>query len=63
MARRDISRLCEAVLPPGFEQARRQIPRIQAFLRAKQVSSEHIDAAFDAFEADTPDQDPERPYR
>jgi hypothetical protein len=32
MASRDISRLCQAVLPPGFEQARRQLPRIQKFL-------------------------------
>ena len=32
MGSRDISRWCEAVLPPGFEQARRQLPRIQAFL-------------------------------
>ncbi len=32
MASRDISRLCQAVLPPGFEQARRQLPQIQQFL-------------------------------
>ena len=32
MASRDISRLCQAVLPPGFELARRQLPRIQQFL-------------------------------
>ena len=32
MASRDISRLCQAVLPPGFEQARRQLPPIQKFL-------------------------------
>ena len=32
MARREISRLCQAVLPAGFEQARRQLPQIQAFL-------------------------------
>jgi hypothetical protein len=32
MASRDISRLCQAVLPPGFEQARRQVPQIQQFL-------------------------------
>ena len=32
MASRDISRLCEAVLPPGFELARRQLPQIQQFL-------------------------------
>ena len=32
MASRDISRLCQAVLPPGFEQARRQLPQIQNFL-------------------------------
>jgi len=32
MASRDISRLCQSVLPPGFEQVRRQLPQIQAFL-------------------------------
>jgi hypothetical protein len=32
MASRDIARLCEGVLPPGFEQARRQLPQIQDFL-------------------------------
>lgn len=32
MASRDMSRLCQAVLPPGFEQARRQLPQIQDFL-------------------------------
>jgi hypothetical protein len=32
MASRDISRLCQAVLPPGFEQASRQLPQIQQFL-------------------------------
>ena len=32
MARRDISRLCQAVLPEGFEQAKRQLPQIQGFL-------------------------------
>jgi hypothetical protein len=33
MARRDISRLCQAVLPPGFEQIRRQLPQLQEFLQ------------------------------
>jgi len=32
MASRDISRLCQSVLPPGFEQVKRQLPQIQAFL-------------------------------
>jgi len=32
MASREIFRLCQSVLPPGFEQARHQLPRIQAFL-------------------------------
>ena len=32
MAGQDIARWCQAVLPPGFEQARRQLPRIQGFL-------------------------------
>lgn len=32
MANREISRLCQSVLPPGFEQARQQLPIIQAFL-------------------------------
>ena len=32
MARRDLSRLCQSVLPPGFDEARRQLPEIQAFL-------------------------------
>jgi hypothetical protein len=32
MASREISRLCQSVLPPGFEQAKRQLPQIQAFL-------------------------------
>jgi hypothetical protein len=32
MASRDISRLCQSVLPPGFEQAKRQLPQIQTFL-------------------------------
>ena len=32
MASRDIGRLCAAVLPAGFEQARRQLPRVQSFL-------------------------------
>ena len=32
MAGRDISRLCQSVLPPGFDEARRQLPEIQAFL-------------------------------
>ena len=33
MASRDIYRLCQSVLPPGFEQANRQLPQIQAFLQ------------------------------
>ena len=32
MASRDMSRLCQAVLPSAFEQARRQLPQIQKFL-------------------------------
>ena len=32
MANRDISRLCQSVLPPGYEQIKRQLPQIQAFL-------------------------------
>ena len=32
MARRDLASLCRAMLPPGFEQASRQLPKIQAFL-------------------------------
>jgi hypothetical protein len=32
MASRDMSRLCQAVLPSAFEQARRQLPQIQEFL-------------------------------
>ena len=32
MATHDIRRLCQAVLPPGFEQARRLLPQVQAFL-------------------------------
>lgn len=32
MAGRDISRLCQSVLPAGFDEARRQLPKIQAFL-------------------------------
>lgn len=34
MSARDISRLCQSVLPPGFEEAKRQLPEIQAFLDA-----------------------------
>jgi hypothetical protein len=32
MAGRDLSRLCQSVLPAGFEQLQRQLPPIQAFL-------------------------------
>ena len=32
MGTHDIGRLCHAVLPPGFQQARRLLPQIQAFL-------------------------------
>lgn len=32
MAGRDLSRLCESVLPPEFERQKRQLPMIQAFL-------------------------------
>ena len=32
MASRDISRLCQSVLPAEFEQARRLLPQIQTFL-------------------------------
>ena len=32
MANRDIADLCKSILPPGFEQARRRLPQIQAFL-------------------------------
>ena len=32
MAGRDISRLCQSVLPAEFEQVRRQLPQIQRFL-------------------------------
>ncbi len=32
MANRDISRLCQSVLPPGYEQVSRQLPQIQSFL-------------------------------
>jgi len=61
MASRDISRLCQAVLPPAFEQARQELPRIQKFLEENlpeavrqsvtvlSVSAEHI-----AIAANTP---------
>jgi hypothetical protein len=32
MAGRDLSRLCQSILPPEFERLRRQLPRIQEFL-------------------------------
>lgn len=32
MPRQRMSKLCQAVLPPGFEQVRRQLPAIQRFL-------------------------------
>lgn len=32
MSTRDIGRLCQSVLPPGFDEARREIPKLQAFL-------------------------------
>ena len=32
MARRDLSQLCQSVLPAGFEEASRQLPRIQRFI-------------------------------
>lgn len=34
MAGRDLSRLCQSVLPPEFERLKRQLPRIQEFLDA-----------------------------
>ncbi len=34
MAERDLSRLCQSVLPPEFERLKQQLPRIQNFLDA-----------------------------
>ena len=44
MAERDLSRLCRSVLPPGFEEASRELPKLQRFIENNlpEVICDHV---------------------